>query len=116
MYNYISIHSKDYLTALKSEELEKYLSNELGFIRISHLKFNRTINGVDVNITGIHASIDGNYAFDTLDGVEEVNLIEINLPPITDESFEQELADIAKAIAKKCSWIIDDDHGLGEWG
>ncbi|WP_240644316.1 hypothetical protein [Paenibacillus paeoniae] len=112
MYDYISIHSIDYKNKVKSKDLEQYLTCDLGLIKESHLKFYKIINQVFVRVNGILARKDGSYAYDSLDGIEEINLIEIDVPSEIDHILEQELADMANAIAKNCSWIIDDDHGL----
>ncbi|WP_240632989.1 hypothetical protein [Paenibacillus montanisoli] len=54
----------------------------------------------------------GNYGFNTLDGIEEVNLIEIDLPRYIDDMLEQTITEIAIAIANEFSWEIDENHGL----
>lgn len=112
MYDHISIHSHDYTKKIKSMVLERYLICNLGFTKTSHLKFCKEINGELVRLTGIPANLNGNYAFDTLEGVEEINLIEIDVPRYTDETIELEISGIAISITKEFSWIIDDDHGL----
>lgn len=112
MYDYISIHSDDYTKQIKSEVLEYYLTSNLGFIKVRHLKFIKEINGETVEITGIPANPNGGYAFNTLDGIEEVNLIEIDLPRYIDNILEHSISEIANLIAKEFSWMIDDDHGL----
>ena len=40
MYDYISIHSDDYTKQIKSEVLEYFIHN-LGFTKVSHLKFTK---------------------------------------------------------------------------
>ncbi|MCM3626257.1 hypothetical protein M3194_02600 [Paenibacillus glycanilyticus] len=112
MYYYISIHSDDYTKKVKSKILEQYLVHILEFEKESHLTFSKEINGERIKIRGIPADNDGNYGFDTLEGIEEVNLIEIDLPKYIDDILEQTIAEIATAIAKEFSWIIDEDHGL----
>ncbi|MBP1996698.1 hypothetical protein [Paenibacillus eucommiae] len=112
MYDYISIHSEMYFTKIESKLLEHYITSNLGFVKVSHLKFIKEINGQFVKATGIAANPNGSYAFNTLDGIEEINLIEIDVPSYIDEIIEQALSGIASAIAKEFSWIIDDDHGL----
>lgn len=54
-------------------------------------------------MTGIMADVNGNYAFDNLDGVEEVNLIEIEVHDSIDEKIEDEITRIAFAIAAEYS-------------
>jgi len=111
MYDYISIHSNEYTKQIKSEVLEYFMHN-LGFTKVSHLKFTKEINGMIVEITGILANQDGSYAFNSLDGIEEINLIEIDLPRNVYGILERSVSEIAISIAKEFSWIIDDDHGL----
>ncbi|WP_419875205.1 hypothetical protein [Candidatus Pristimantibacillus sp. PTI5] len=92
--------------------MEQFLIRNLEFEKVSHLTFCKKINGEHIKIRGIPADKDGNYGIDTLDGIEEVNLIEIDLPKYIDDILEQIIADIATAIAVEFAWIIDEDHGL----
>lgn len=112
MYYYISIHSTDYTKQIDSNVLEYYLTCNLGFTKVSHLRFIKEIYGEIVEITGIAAKPNGGYAFSTLEGIEEVNLIEIDLPRNINDILEESISEIANSIAKKFSWMIDDDHGL----
>ncbi|MNW44825.1 hypothetical protein D3C74_220720 [compost metagenome] len=112
MYDYISIHSDKYMSKIKSEVVEQFLTSVLGFSKVSHLTFHKEVDGEIVKVTGILANPDGSYAFDTLDGTEEVNLIEIDVPIYTDDILELILSSIATSITKEFSWVIDDDHGL----
>ncbi len=80
MYYYISIHSDDYSKKLMSRKLEHYLINNLGFDKISHLTFHKELYGEPIKVRGIPADLDGSYAIETLEGIEEVNLFEIDLP------------------------------------
>ncbi|GGG00223.1 hypothetical protein GCM10010912_51380 [Paenibacillus albidus] len=112
MFDYISVHSNDYTKKIKSMVLEQYLTRNVGFTKISHLTFCKEINGKLVRLTGIPANPDGSYAFNTLNGIEEVNLIEIDVPRYIDDTIELAISGIASSIAKEFSWIIDDDHGL----
>ncbi|KQX51395.1 hypothetical protein [Paenibacillus sp. Root444D2] len=114
MYYYISIHSDDYTQKIKSEVLEHYLQEKLGFTKVRHLVFIKEINGEIVEITGIPANPNGGYGFNSLDGIEEINLIEIDLPRDIDEILEHSISEIAILIAKEFSWKIDDDHGLDD--
>ncbi|CAH1226857.1 hypothetical protein PAECIP111891_06014 [Paenibacillus allorhizoplanae] len=114
MYYYISIHSDDYTQKIKSEVLEHYLLSKFGFTKVGHLKFIKEINGETVEIMGIPANPNGGYAFNTLDGIEEVNLIEIDLPRYIDGNLEHSISEIAISIAKEFSWMIDDNHGLDD--
>lgn len=111
MYDYISIHSNDYSLKIKSGVLENFIIY-LGFKKVSHLEFIKEINGERIKITGILADLDCCYSFDALDGIEEINLIEIDLPLYIDDNLEQVISKLAIDIAKKFSWIIDEDHGL----
>lgn len=112
MYDYISIHSYDYTIKIKTEVLENYLTRSLGFTKIRHLKFVKEVNGEFIHLTGISANLDGSYAFNTLEGIEEVNLLEIDLPRYTNDIIEKAISEIAVQITKEFSWIIDEDHGL----
>ncbi|WP_214629724.1 hypothetical protein [Paenibacillus agaridevorans] len=71
------------------------------------MRFYKEICGELIRLTGIQANSDGNYAFDTLDGVENINLIEIDVPSRLDFETENEIVKIANIIAKEYSWIID---------
>lgn len=107
MYDYISLYSDDnYSGRIKTEVLEEYLLSTLNLRKESNLKFSKELNGVRIIITGITADANGNYAFDTLDGVEEVNLIEIEVPCSIDEKIEDEITGIAFAIAAEYSWCV----------
>ncbi|MGO4501102.1 hypothetical protein AB4114_35220 [Paenibacillus sp. 2RAB27] len=112
MYAYISIHSEDYTKKIKSKVLEQYLITQLGFTTVSHLTFIKEFSGEYIRLTGIPANSNGNYAIDTLEGVEEINLIEIDVPMNLDDNLELEISGIANTIVKEFSWIIDEDHGL----
>ncbi|MDQ0059928.1 hypothetical protein [Paenibacillus harenae] len=112
MYDYISIHSDDYTKKVTSKNLEHYLINNLGFEKVSHLTFYKELHGEPIELRGIPAELDGSYAFNTLEGVEEVNLIEIDLPRSISDILEHAITGIAIAISKEFSWIIDEDHGL----
>lgn len=112
MYDYVSIHSKNYAEKVKAEILEKFLVGNLGFEKISHLKFSKELCGEWIGITGISASLEGNYAFFTLEGIEEVNVVEIDLPESVNKNLERVISDIAVAISNEFAWVIDEDHGL----
>ncbi|WP_409345899.1 hypothetical protein [Paenibacillus sp. MBLB4367] len=112
MYDYISIHSDDYTKKVKSRILEQYLINNLGFEKVSHLTFCKKLHGEKIRLRGIPAGLDGNYAYDTLEGIEEVNLIEIDLPSYINDILEHAISNVAIAISKEFSWIIDEGHGL----
>lgn len=112
MYDYISIHSDDYTKNVKSKILEQYLISNLAFEKVSHLTFCKELHGERIRLRGIQAGLDGNYAYDTLEGIEEVNLIEIDLPSYIIDTLDHAIANIAIAISNRFSWIIDKDHGL----
>ncbi|WP_426451955.1 hypothetical protein ACP26L_07715 [Paenibacillus sp. S-38] len=112
MYDYISIHYHDYTNKIRTDILENYLTRSLGFTKVSHLRFTKEVIGEVVNLTGIHANLNGSYAFNTLEGIEEVNLIEIDVPRYTNDIIEKTISEIAVQITKEFSWIIDEDHGL----
>lgn len=111
MYDYISIYSDDnYSRKIKTKVLEKYLLTKLGLRKDSNLKFSKDLNGVKILLTGILANENGNYAFDTLDGVKEINLIEIEIPNIIDTKIEYEITRLAIAIATEYSWCVWDNE------
>ncbi|MEC0090878.1 hypothetical protein [Paenibacillus macquariensis] len=112
MYDYISIHSEHYTKKIKSKVLEEYLTSQLKFTTVSHLVFRKEVCGEFIRLTGIPANSNGNYAISTLEGVEEINLIEIDVPINMDDTLELVISDIANAIVKEFSWIIDADQGL----
>ncbi|GFZ76122.1 hypothetical protein GCM10008018_22090 [Paenibacillus marchantiophytorum] len=114
MYAYISIHSEDYSKKIKSKVLEQYLTSMFGFATVSHLVFIKKVSGEFIRITGISANSNGNYSIYTLEGVEEINLIEIDVPMKLDDTVELAITDITNAIVKEFSWIIDEDHGLND--
>ncbi|WP_429311216.1 hypothetical protein [Paenibacillus mucilaginosus] len=66
------------------------------------------MSGETICLTGIVANAQGGYAFDTLDGIQEINLIEIDVPMNTDEALEEELRQMAYAIASHSSWVVDE--------
>lgn len=108
MYGYLSIYSDPkYSRQIKTEVLEQYLISKLYFTKDSNLKFSKEMDGQFIRLTGIPANSKGNYAFNSLEGVEEINLIEIDIPTIINEDIERAISDIAEAIAKEFSWIID---------
>ncbi|WP_116190827.1 hypothetical protein [Paenibacillus taihuensis] len=112
MYAYISIHSENYTEKVQSKILENYLVNILGFQKVSHLTFCKALHGESIRLRGIPAGLNGNYAYDTLEGIEEVNLIEIDLPNYSNDIIETDISNVAIAISKELSWIIDEDRGL----
>lgn len=112
MYYYISIHSDDYTKKVNAGLLEQYLICELGFEKVRHLIFCKELYGDRIWLKGLPSDLNGCYAIYTLEGVEEVNLIEIDLPRNINDILENAIASIAMAIAKEFSWIIDEDHGL----
>lgn len=112
MYGYISIHSDDYTKKVNSRILEQYLISKLGFEKVASLIFSKELYGERIWVTGIPADPNGNYAFNTLDGIDEVNLVEINLPRSINNNLESVITGIAIAISNELSWYIDEDHGL----
>jgi hypothetical protein len=51
---------------------------------------------------------NGGYAFDSLEGVKDINLIEIAVSWKLDGTFQEEISEITLAIANHFSWIIED--------
>lgn len=107
MYDYLIIYSEQYKKTIKTNDIEQFLSGSLGFTKVDCLRFSKKISGEIVIITGILANSNGGYAFDTLDGVEEINLIEIDVPARTNQEIEDTILQVANAIANEYSWIID---------
>ena len=111
MYDYISLYSDDkYSKKIKTEVFESYLSKSLGLKKDSSLKFSKEFNGINIRLTGIMSNENGSYAYDTLDGVEEINLIEIDIPDNVNAVVEKEITKIAFAIAKEFSWCVYDQE------
>ncbi|MFB6362581.1 hypothetical protein ACFCP7_00790 [Paenibacillus elgii] len=88
MYDFISIYSDTlHSKYIRTEVLEKYLVSNLKFNKESNLMFFKEISGEIIKINGIPANSQGNYAYDSLEGVEKINLIEIAVPwKIEDDS------------------------------
>lgn len=113
MYDYISIHSIDYTQSVKTEVLERFVVQTLGFEQTGPLQFTKVLDGAHVGLKGIAANADGSYAYYTLEGVEAVNLVEVILPAtIIDESLECAITGLVMAIVDEYDWCIDEDHGL----
>ena len=107
LYDYIILCSDDsYSGRIKTELLERYMMSDLGYSKIRSLTFVREYNGEIIRVTGIPANSNGSYAFDTLDGVEEINLIEIDIPRLTNEEIEMEIFKNACSIAEEFSWSV----------
>jgi len=71
MYDYISLYSDDYYSGrIKTGQLEKYLLQTLELKKESTLKFSRELYGNKINMEGILADENGNYAYDSPDGFE----------------------------------------------
>ncbi|RXZ79529.1 hypothetical protein EBB07_22640 [Paenibacillaceae bacterium] len=108
MYDYVSIYSDEtYSGKIRAKVMDDYLTSVLKFTRDSNLKFSKEIRGEVVTVTGIPTDSQGSYAFDSLEGIEEINLIEIDIPMNSNYELEQEILAIANAIARQFSWTID---------
>ncbi|MGG4146885.1 hypothetical protein ABEW34_27615 [Paenibacillus algorifonticola] len=108
MYDYVSVYSdQHYSKKIRTEVIEAFFVETLHFERTSRLKFSKMICGELVTAKGISANQNGNYAFDTLDDVKEINLIEIDIPQASTGQMEEEIEEIVYAIAKEFSWIVD---------
>ncbi|MDP5276186.1 hypothetical protein [Chengkuizengella axinellae] len=107
MYDYLSIYSPGYSKTIRTEVLEEYLKFFLNFNKESSLRFSKIHSGELIRVTGILANSKGNYAFNSLDGIEEINLIEIDIPENINDELEKTILNIAKSIAKEYSWLID---------
>ncbi|MCW3792045.1 hypothetical protein OM416_10660 [Paenibacillus sp. LS1] len=109
LYDFLQIYSdENYIKKIKTIDIEQFVTQSLGFKKISNLKFSKIIYGESVVATGILVNTNGGYAFDTLEGVEEINLIEIDIPLMIDIKIEKAILEIANTIASKYSWIIEE--------
>ncbi|WP_322904776.1 hypothetical protein [Paenibacillus campi] len=66
------------------------------------------VQGERISATGILADSNGNYGFDALDGIEEINLIEIDIPLNMTLELEVVILEIAQQIADTFSWLLDE--------
>lgn len=107
MYDYIMIFSEQYRTTIKTNDIEQFLSQSLGFTKVYSLRFTNEICGELIRITGLLANLNGSYAYDTLDGIEEINLIEIDVPTRINKEIEDTILQITNEIADEYNWIID---------
>lgn len=98
---------EQYRTTIKTNDIEQFLIGALDLKPISKLRFSKELSGALIIVTGILADSNGSYAFDSLDGVEEINLIEIDVPVKINQEIMDEILYIADAIANEFSWIID---------
>ncbi|MDO3413397.1 hypothetical protein QWJ34_26850 [Saccharibacillus sp. CPCC 101409] len=109
LYDYLQIYSdENYAKKIKTVDVEQFFIQSLRFKKISNLRFSKIIYDESVTATGILANSNGGYAFETLEGVEEINLIEIDIPLMIDSEIEKAILEIANAIASKYSWIIEE--------
>ncbi|MDK8179551.1 hypothetical protein [Paenibacillus sp. UMB4589-SE434] len=109
MYDFISICSdRLYSKKIRVNQLDEYIVTILQFTKKSNLIYIKEIDGEVIRIMGIPANSQGNYAFDSLDGIEEINLIEIAVPWSINDVLEKKITDLANAIAKDFSWMIDE--------
>lgn len=115
MYDYISIHSAGYAKTVRTEVLERFVVGTLGFEQTGPLQFTKTLHshGAHVGLKGIAANADGSYAYYTLEGVEEVNLVEVILPAtMIDEPLERAITGLVMAIVDEFGWCIDEDGSV----
>lgn len=109
LYDYINIYSDEhYAGRIKTIDIERFFMNVLGFEKKSNLRFSKVISGEEVQATGYLANAQGGYAFYTLDGIEEINLIEIDIPFQMNMELEEFILAAAYQIAKHYSWIVDE--------
>lgn len=66
------------------------------------------IQGRTITLTGIYANSEGSYAFNSLNGIEEINLIEIDIPDDLNGEIEEAISNIVMAIAKEFSWCVEE--------
>lgn len=108
LYDYLIIYSDEvYKNSIKAIDFKQFMTRTLGFEESTKLRFYKEICGEMIRLTGIQANSNGSYAFETLDGVEDINLIEIDVPNRIDHEIENEVLKIANIIAKKYAWIVD---------
>lgn len=109
LYDYISIYSDEsYAGRIKTIDIERFFIEVLAFEKTDSLKFCKVVSGEPVSATGYLANARGGYAFDTLDGIEEINLIEIDIPLQMNMELEKFILAAAYQIAKRYSWIVDE--------
>ncbi|OMG01591.1 hypothetical protein BK146_05875 [Paenibacillus sp. FSL R7-0333] len=113
VYDYISIHSAGYAKTVRTEVLERFFISTMRFEKIGPLSFSKALHGAHIGVKGISANSDGSYAYYTLEGIEEVNLVEVILPATKiDEPLERAITGLVMAIVDEFHWCIDEDHGL----
>ncbi|WP_339313187.1 hypothetical protein [Paenibacillus sp. FSL M7-0896] len=112
VYDYISIHSAGYAKTVRTEVLERFFISTMRFEKIGPLSFSKALHGAHIGVKGISANSDGSYAYYTLEGIEEVNLVEVILPVMMDKQLEHAITALAMAIVDEFHWCIDEDHGL----
>lgn len=109
LYDYISIYSDpNYIGRVQTIDIEYFFLTELKFDKIRNLRFSKMIQGELVIATGILAKPNGNYSYDTLDEIEEINLIEIDIPFHMTIELQASILKIANQIAQTFSWHIDE--------
>lgn len=101
------VHSEQYKKTIKSNNIEQFLNGSHGFTKLDNLRFSKEISGEIILITGILANSNGFYVFNTLEEIEEINWIEIDVPLRSNQGIENTILQVANAIANKYSWIID---------
>ena len=107
MYDYISIHSVKFASFIKTDEIEKFFVLKLKCRKLCALIFTKELGKSSITIRGIHADPQGNYGYDSSDVLNEINLIEIDIPENIDISVETEIMKFAKKISKEFLWEID---------
>lgn len=109
LYDYINIYSDEhYAGRIKTVDIERFFLDVLEFEKTSSLSFSKVVCGKEVRATGYLANAQGGYAFYTLDGIEEINLIEIDIPLQMNMKLEKFILATAYQIAKQYSWIVDE--------
>lgn len=103
MYDYISIYSQDYSVNIKKEIIEEFLISTLKFSKDRNLEYFKEIGDQRIILRGILANSKGNYAYNSYDEFDEINLIEIDIPKSRIINLEDEI----KSIAEELSWSID---------
>jgi hypothetical protein len=107
LYDYISIFSEGYSNKIKTKVFEEFIISHLKFEKVSNLIFTKKYDEATIRVTGILANSQGNYAIDTLENVEEINLIEIDIQSYINDHIENTILEITKAIANEYSWLVD---------
>ncbi len=114
MYDYISIRKdKKYSQKIQVSEMVSISQSVLGLKKIGNVSFLKEVGKYKINIIGILANSDGNYAYNDNYEFSEINLIEINIPQGAEDEHAQEILSLAKSFALPLNWEVED-HETGK--